>query len=179
MRCELFEKYAAFAGDTNEIRLAGHVVHATQIDLARWQNRNFDSTDDRDLVLGIAEEVGEVWCALKVDDERDALGDVAIYLGQLLLRNRLSIEGLFSTRPRLSVPRLNASEEVGDLARCILKRRQKIRGYDSDDFYRESLQRFAGNLLRCLGVTVDDYLDTARIVLARDWKQFPTNGRDT
>lgn len=168
----LFERYAAHAGDVASIRRDGHWVHARQIELARWQAENFDEIDDRNFALGIAEESGELSEARNGPDVADAMGDVAIFLGQLLHANRLSLEPIIKGHPDDSSLRDAASmrESVGRICHVVLKGRQKIRGIDNPDVYRTKLLLAAWDVAVSHGVTPKIYLEVSERVLARSWK---------
>lgn len=175
MRCELFERFAAFNGDCNEVRKAGHFVHARQIELARWQHANFATYDDRDVALGVAEECGEFFSACNAEQMRDAKGDIAIYLGQLLMANRISIEPLLvRIMPPLSPQALCATARAsaaGRLCHVVLKRHQRIRGMEDDDKWRSTLVSMAAGILDRYQIEASDYLVTSDIVLARRWRK--------
>lgn len=166
----IFEKYAAHGGDTDSVRRDGHIIHATQIDLMRWQHANFDELDDRNFALGIAEESGEFSAARNGAQAVDAMGDTAIYLGQLLIANRLSLEPmLLNSFPVMPDPRAQ-SEAVGKLCHVVLKHRQGIRGMGDKSAYRLNLAHCAIGMCITHGLSATAYLSTAKVVLARKWR---------
>lgn len=176
---ELFERYAAFDGDTDKIKTGDCGYHALQIDLARWQVRNFGGCDAREMALGICEEICCEWVtALAIGSEPellDAVGDALIFLAQLLTLNRLSIGPLLkyaSTHP-VGDPVVQA----GNLAHIVLKRAQKIRTQRSDEEYRELLSMQAHAIVRSFGMDARHaFVETSKTVLARDWVRSPTTG---
>lgn len=168
MKCELFERWAAFDGNCDEIRKAGHFVHARQVELARWQHRNFPTSDDRDFALGVAEECGEYFEAKNADEKKDAKGDIAIYLGQLLMANRLSIEPMLLAPKYTPMPNTIAPAR---LCHAVLKRHQRIRGMEDDEQWRVALQNAARNIINAYSIGASDYLVTSDSVLRRDWRK--------
>lgn len=173
---EWFERYAAFDGNTDEISCR---YHALQIDLARWQVRNFGGCDAREMALGICEEICCEWVtALAIGSEPellDAVGDALIFLAQLLTLNRLSIGPMLkyaSTHP-VGDPVVQA----GKLAHIVLKRAQKIRTQRSDEEHRELLSMQAHAIVRSFGMDARRaFAETASTVLARDWVKNPATG---
>lgn len=176
---ELFERYAAFDGNTDKIKTGDCGYHALQIDLARWQVRNFGGCDAREMALGICEEICCEWVtALTIGIKPeifDAVGDALIFLAQLLTLNRLSIGPLLkyaSTHP-VGDPVVQA----GKLAHIVLKRAQKIRTQRNDEEYRELLSMQAHAIVRSFGMDARRaFTETAKTVLARDWVKNPING---
>ena len=176
---ELFERYAAHYGETNKIKLNDCGYHAVQIELARWQVRNFGGCDAREMALGICEEICCEWVtALAIGSESellDSVGDALIFLAQLLTLNRLSIGPLLkyaSDRP-LGDPVVQA----GKLAHIVLKRAQKIRAAYTDEQYRELLALQGHAIVRSFGADARRaFVETATTVLARDWVKNPKTG---
>lgn len=179
---ELFERYAAFDGDTDKIKTGDCGYHALQIDLARWQVRNFGGCDAREMALGICEEICCEWVtALTIGSEPellDAVGDALIFLAQLLTLNRISIGPLLkyaSTHPVWVIG--DPVVQAGKLAHIVLKRAQKIRTQRSDEEYRELLSTQAHAIVRSFGMDARRaFVETAKTVLARDWVKNPATG---
>ena len=175
----LFEKYAAFDGNTDEIRKAGYPLHALQVDLARWQVHNFGCCDAREMALGICEEICCEWVtALAIGSESellDSVGDALIFLAQLLTLNRLSIGPLlkYASEHPIGDPVVQA----GKLAHIVLKRAQKIRAAYTDEQYRELLALQGHAIARSFGADARRaFVETATTVLARDWVKNPKTG---
>lgn len=139
-------------------------------------------------LMGIVEEVGELFAASKKEDKRDALGDIAVYLCDYL--NRECIE--FPTKVSLDV-RLRATNPLNGLVACLgmmhhchLKRFQRIR--DMHDPMKFSLARqvalegFVWHLgAAARKVTGTDLLTLLNetwnnIVKKRDWKKDAAAG---
>lgn len=176
---ELFERYAAFDGNTDTIKTGDCGYHALQIDLARWQVRNFGGCDAREMALGICEEICCEWVtALAIGSEPellDAVGDALIFLAQLLTLNRLSIGPML--RYAGAHPVGDPVVQAGKLAHIVLKRAQKIRTQRSDEEYRELLSMQAHAIVRSFGMDARRaFTETAKTVLARDWVKNPTTG---
>lgn len=168
---EIFERFARWT-DVARVRGEGYWVHARQIELARWQAANFDDLDDRNFALGVAEESGEFSEARNGEDVTDAIGDVGVFLGQLLYVNRLSIDPMLKTHPDDSFLRDSAARcrSVGQLCHVVLKGRQRIRGFDNPDVYRTELGLAAWDVAVSHGVTAKIYLAVSEQVLERSWK---------
>lgn len=146
-----------------------------QRQLAEWQARNFENVDDRDLALGIVEELGEYFEAQTEEERRDAIGDVLIYCGQLLARNNLRLSSSLSVWDYEPSAR-RAMTAAGNLCHVALKRHQRIRGFDSCDAYRNSIRASVMIVAQELG-RIDPmrsaYMEIGAKVLKRDWKANP------
>lgn len=168
-------------------------IDALQVQLARWQVRNFPDTGDVLIALGIGEECGELdeaTTAADVINVIDALGDVAIYCSQLANANRLAIgpaiEYADTTRHRPACRTLLTA--VGRLQHLVLKRAQRIReGMLPVEEYRAALHAAICAVLHEATMvarwTVDastlagpSFTVTAASVLARDWNANPHTG---
>lgn len=148
-----------------------------QRQLAEWQARNFANVDDRDLALGIVEELGEYFEAETEEDRRDAIGDVLIYCGQLLARNWIKLSANISNHgDRDGVSARRVIVAAGMICHAALKRHQKIRGFDDHEKYRDELSALALVLTRILAreeTLRAIYLEVGAKVLQRDWKANP------
>jgi hypothetical protein len=157
-------------------------LHSLQLKLREWQHANFAEVSDLAMALGIVEEVGELAEAqargLYPSFTDDARGDITIFAGQLLAANQMSIVPLLEQSnypPALLVTNTARvpEEAVGMLAHAVLKRSQGIRGFDDEDKYRIALYTAVWEIFRLHGVHERHYVDTAEVVLKRDWKTSP------
>lgn len=188
----LFEKYAAFDGDSNEIRKAGHPLHATQVELARWHVRNFGAIQAHEMALGICEEICfELNVSYIHGDcikQNDAIGDALVFATQLLTVFRLSVEPIFrlSVHPTLyrpigEEPRYNHYDvHAGRIAQHILKRGRMIHKFGAmpDEEFRTLIFTDVRELFYHLPLfRVSKFDSVAKEVLARDWRANPLKGK--
>lgn len=154
-------------------------IAAMQMELNRWQIRNFGVSSDERMALGIYGEIDELNDADSHELAIDAWADAAIYAGQLLMNNRLSIAPIIVGLPCLMCE---------SPAHIVLKGAQGIRGIAGDD-YRIRLYASVHGVLRAAWPAVgsiggqkptmaEAYLTIGAEVLKRDWRKFPLNGRD-
>lgn len=157
-------------------------IAAMQMELNRWQIRNFGVSSDVALALGFYGELDEFNDAHDPHEQIDAWADMAIYAGQLLMNNRLSIA------PALFSPIVTTYDERGrspsrSLSHVVVKHAQGIRGIDHES-YRKMLFDSIHDTLNTVwdrtidGMSWDAYLAVGAEVLKRDWRKFPLNGRD-
>jgi len=112
---QIFEENAAEEGDDvtvnslnlHTLHLMGYTIEgitsvvAMQNALNRWQIRNFGVSSDERMALGIYGEIDELNDADSHELAIDAWADAAIYAGQLLMNNRLSIAPIIVGLPCL------------------------------------------------------------------------------
>jgi hypothetical protein len=129
-----------------------------QVELCRWQVRNFGPQPATMYALGVAEEFGEFGTASTIEDEHDAIGDVLIYACQLATTQRLAWSECSNPRPFLT-RQASSGAAVGLLCHVTLKAAQGIRGLGDPE-----LARFAS------------FIETAAKVVRRDWKRDASAG---
>lgn len=140
-------------------------------------------------LMGMAEEIGEFAGAKSVEDMRDALGDVLIYLCDYASREGLELPDDTPPMPTgVNVRNLGLSlvvEALGVLFHHTLKRHQGIRGYDNLGFYEASRNNAVIGLLNAIdalckeiGMDRDDVLNFTweAVVKKRNWVANPTEG---
>ncbi len=143
---------------------------ALQVKLWRWQVRNFGTTIDERLALGVVEVLGETFHADDAEAALDGLGDVMVYAGQLAIANRLAL------RPIIELAKLvkrdgsgMAIVAAGKFCHTVLKAAQKIReGRGDVETYRGHL---VAGLAACIAKAIEDvYLrgGATRKVVLRD-----------
>lgn len=186
------QHFAAWAGLDLGDPMPEDGTDAMQIELARWQTRNFGCPRDVEITLGVIEELGEAFEADDGEKALDGLGDVMVYAGQLLTSNRLALGPVLALAHRREQRGENGGTHngiaTGKLAHAVLKRAQKIRGFDNDGLWRWSLVDalatiIANAKIECeLGHDLYEvdirkvYEIVGREVLARDWVSSPTTG---
>lgn len=168
-------------------------IDAMQLRLARWEVRQpFWRADAVFAALGCCEEVGERASADSPDDVEDAVGDIAIYAGQVAIRNRLAMSELFDAADgAYRMPTLhsdkwrNLCDAQGRVAHLALKRSQRIReGAMPDEEYRVLMAEALAALLAAVESTTyrsgrsarDCYLIVGARILARDWNANRSTG---
>lgn len=174
---EAFEEFAAIDAPHLPLRSSD----ALQVELARWQVRNFGPANALHLALGVCEEVGELMSASTDAERDDAIGDVAVYACQLATLHRLAW-GKVITSHWEQAPA--ASVAAGRLAHVTLKAAQGIRGLDDPEAARFATFLALADVARSLGFwSVDGrqgvwtlFLWVAGKVMARDWVASPTTG---
>lgn len=185
---QIFEDNAAETGDKVTLRkmvLYGYTANdvanvvAMQNALARWQVRNFGVSSDISLALGVYGEIDELNEAQSHELAIDAWADAAIYAGQLLMNNRLSIAPII----------MGSRSWLGEsLSHVVLKCAQGIRGIAGDDYRRRLYASVhaalcdSWNAVGSVGggqpTMTQAYLTVGAEVLKRDWRKFPLKGRD-
>ncbi len=190
----VWENFATIDGE----EVPPNTLDAMQVQLCRWQRRNFGDVSPIDKVdihmgLGIIEEFGEALSATEMlgpKGKLDGLGDVCVYAGQLLNANRLAI------RPVMDLADLLAADWDGDpdqpepmklaglFSHVLLKHEQKIRGYDKRDVWLPALAYHVAAIIghtkldiiwHDRDITADNliqrtYLDVGgSVVLKRNW----------
>lgn len=137
-----------------------------QLDLYRWQVNHFGLCSDLQFAAGVVEEMGELADARmnelygngSFEEIDDAVGDVAIYASQLLTSNRLGLNvaveyALELARARSTAPTTTlAVATAGRLMHVVLKRSQRIRGFDDRDVYRAHLLQAVAGCMSHSGV---------------------------
>lgn len=148
--------------------LPGEPLDAMQIQLARWQRRNFGDVSPADKVdchmaLGVIEEFCEAIDAATLGGSKgklDGLGDICIYAGQLLIANRMAIRPILVLADEMAadwdgLPEAPTHEAiVGAFARTILKRDQRIRGFDKSDVWQPALAGTVAALIALVKVDI-------------------------
>lgn len=138
-------------------------------------------------LMGIVEEVGELFHGGGPNDKRDAVGDIAIYLCDYCCRENLPFPERIALDDREKHdPLAGMVIYMGLLYRCHLKRHQRIRGmHNYEEFNRcrkRALRGFVWHLHEYAKRTLNDNLLTIlnmtwnEIVRKRDWKADAQEG---
>jgi hypothetical protein len=173
-----------------------------QLKIAAWQARNFGETVVWHTALGAGEEGGELAdCLLNPDffspdnlgDAMDALADITIFVMSFSTAHDLDFHTLWrGTDPLVVVPRKTAQESavagglhviraIGKLEHAVLKRAQRIRGFDDDFKYQQFVALAIGKVGRACehlawlsGRKYEALVaEVAEKVLMRDWRKNP------
>lgn len=136
-------------------------VDAMQVLLGRWQVDRFGLQSDERMALGVVEELGECWDSPDVHEAIDALGDICVYAGQLLMGNRLAIgpvlglahvhENTCSSIADAYVYAGSAIVMAGEFTHAVLKHTQRIRGLAEHTVYQV---RLVDKLARCISSAI-------------------------
>lgn len=143
-------------------------IDEMQVKLCRWQRQNFGDVSPVDKIdchmsLGVIEEFCEAIDALTLRGPKgklDGLGDICIYAGQLLNANRMAIRPILVLADEMAAdwdgdPDAPSHESiVGTFARTILKRDQRIRGFDKPDVWRPALAGTVAGLIALVKVDI-------------------------
>lgn len=143
-----------------------HPVDKMQVDLWRWQQKNFGIQPDNNIALGVVEELGETMLSLDqhdLDGVTDGVGDIQVYVGQLATRNRLALREIQKLRlvyvdrwfgePDVELIREQLLEPIlGHLGHVVLKHIQKIRDLGEVNLYRVALVEVCARLLASVDV---------------------------
>ena len=154
-------------------------IRCLQIDLMRWERKNFGLAASYTSALGIVEEVGELEDAQDDEDEwTDAIGDILIYACNLCSKNGLDFDTILEIsleeRPWKMRGMLG---KLGLLAHVTLKADQGIRGYDDRDVARRDLgivlYRVISSVVRyallCGHDAKEIFVEVSAKVMKRDW----------
>ncbi len=193
-----FESWCSVGEDLDDVF---DDTDALQIQLQRWQLRNFGLPRDVEIAHGVIEELGETFIAEDADKALDGLGDTMVYAGQLAISNRLALAPVLAlaehrvrknAMAHASIGR-HAAIAPGLLSHAVLKREQKIRAYANNGPAERAKFRLAvvdalgwiiaHALLECeLGHDIE-LVDLRRVyeivgceVMRRDWKAAPETG---
>lgn len=158
-----FEKWAGIDG----CELPEDPIDATQVMLKRWERDRFGLQADERLALGVVEELTEGDLAADSgsanagEEAVDALGDVCVYAGQLLMNNRLAIGPVIALANLIREDVLHQNGKAHDpiheiktlaiahgaLSQTVLKSAQKVRGLDD-------AKRYHVRLIGCLAMCI-------------------------
>lgn len=159
-----------------------------QVNLWRWQRRNFGPANGRTLptlpmyTCGIVEECGESAEAELPIDAEDAFGDVCIYACNCATSLQLDFQTIF-----YGYKQLTSSDErslrinMGTLAHAALKAEQRIRGYDDPAKPRLEMGNAMSRIIARLRDAFDAspevaFFATSQRVTKRDWKKDAIRG---
>lgn len=181
------------------VHFAGKVA-SMQMELNRWQIRNFGVSSDERMALGFYGEIDELQRGKATKYERlDAWCDMAVFAGQLLMNNRMSIVPII-----LGFIEHKEGDEIPSVSHIVLKHAQGICGIAGNGYRRQLFEAlhivlFCAWQSHCRNLCLPEsgesdafphevdfpparaahaYLTIGAEVLKRDWRKFPLNGRD-
>ncbi len=133
---EAFNRYAACNGDPRTEKLSP--IECLQIDLMRWERKNFGLQPAYTSALGIVEEFGEFQESETRDQWIDAIGDIMVFASNLCTKNRLDMGSIIHMAESMIDDSSTWTHGAlcGQLAHVTLKAGQGIRGYDDVDVVR-------------------------------------------
>jgi|JI9StandDraft_1071089.scaffolds.fasta_scaffold26938_9 NTP pyrophosphatase (non-canonical NTP hydrolase) len=157
-------------------------------EIGKWSEENFGDNGMGEFkhcrpLMGITEEYGEYIDATRMDDIRDALADMGIYCLDFCYQTGCVIQ-------EVDWEGLELESCLGKMNRIVLKRIQKIRGYDDDNKFESELTFYCS----CFFHVLDDNLYAGTIgktypsivqliddvwektVSKRNWKANKENG---
>ncbi len=159
-----------------------------ELEIGRWSRDNFGGQPSSNPLLGMCEELGELFDATDSADEIDACADIGIYLCDFCCREgfRLSVAVTKYEQQTTMDPRTALVSSIAKIQRIYLKRQQKIRGYANALKYRDDITFEMSRLWTYLdrflwnnhGVHIDDQVEKTfdSIVSHRNWKLDQDNG---
>ncbi len=118
-----------------------------QQDVAAWAARNFPDEKPHMPLLGVVEELGEMYEATDAARLADAIGDVTIFAAHYCALNGLSLALAVADAERVEDP-ADAYKWLGRLAHSHLKTEEGIRG--TPEQHTAAKQRAVGQLIACL-----------------------------
>lgn len=138
--------------------------------VAAWSHKNFgdqqskyDSTMNLKHLaplMGIGEEIGELYQAESDTDVEDAIADIVIYLCDFCARFGIDIPEE-DTLAEFDAILLDLTICYGDLLHAVLKTHQGIRGYDDKEFAKKSVTLAVARLLYALVIfTMESEIDS-------------------
>lgn len=170
-----------------------------QLEIGKWSRANFGMQHSKVIpgtppinelapLLGIVEELGELFEAEDDEEAQDALGDIAIYLMDYCCRSAIIIDTLLKQGGGGGErdPERSLVATIGSLCHAELKRHQGIRGMDDFEKFKTERNSTVVRLWHYLDThaqTVTGYsaFDLAKmtyvdIVKKRNWKESPQDG---
>lgn len=163
-----------------------------QADVMKWVIYNFPNSQPHYPLLGLAEEMGELFDAIdkrKTEDVHDACGDIMIFLAQYCGLNGFDLMECISQERAGYGTMLQGSSAtdclvmmVGKLAHAHLKMDVKIRSNENHSANKKIAIGGIANLLRVLGERRSfDLTEVVEKVWSqvskRDWIKYPHTGR--
>lgn len=158
---------------------------------AKWLKHNFPNVLQVEALLGLNEELGELYQAIKLNDTEslyDSIGDIGIYLVSFCTTNNIFIDDDVITNYNATID-INTydalrqlSIEIGLLNHYFLKNIQGIR-HTKDSIHAKFVHQVAA-ILFCLQIfctqNSDDFLTIINVtwenVRKRDWIKYPEKG---
>ena len=100
-----------------------------------WRSKNFPSNttpffDSHEQLIGMTEEIGELWATENKENQADALGDLVIYMMGYCQRRGWSLASIVRTEDGFGEGLIPA---LGRLSHCELKKAQNIRLNENHD----------------------------------------------
>lgn len=162
------------------------MIAELQSEIGQWAIANFGHNESKARpctltlgslapLMGIAEEVGELFASGSHTDAKDALGDIGIYLCDYAYREQIALNALYPTeRDRSNQEPLEMlMVSIGKLFHCTLKHHQGIRGFDDLGKYRNAqLETVTGILTALDTLAIEDYSTPYELILSDTWKKI-------
>lgn len=171
----------------NRFNLQPETLQDLQESLYDWQNYNFGAQDNERVLLGMAEEAGELCHShLKLEqgirgtpedhevDMRDAVGDICIYM-----LNYMS--GMGKKLPTfVSRDDVEKSDDLPMIRKSVLSVYRLVGKIVEEPQSMARIQHLTSGLLYLCalkGWCLDEVIrDTWKAIGPRDWKKYPENG---
>ena len=196
-RCRAeFNKWATLSGPPGS---EGWIdpVSCRQIEMLRWERRNFGLQSPITGLMGILEEFGELAAADNAAESWDAVGDILVFASNMFSKYRLALApmleelqtGGFTGPPCLKYSDRNYGDKlevrVGWANHVMLKSQQKIRGYEEPETVRRDIccviykllcRESVSDVLSTECTLEDIFFHVSSTVLTRDWTKNKETG---
>ena len=152
-----------------------------QVELFRWQTKNFSGCTDWQMALGMIEEAGELDEAESEELRYDAVGDVVVFGCQLLTLHRAGLNIAIEDADHLACLIQDGKAQrplvqvMGRMAKVVLKGNQKIRGLADKAAYREAAYKAVVDLFA--GVMGNQYTGLGPVVLSVAYNEVLKRGK--
>lgn len=167
-----------------------------QADLKCWLDYNFPDTTRDQQIMGVVEELGELFeCQILYDSGtgsgqeekalKDAVGDVVIFLCNYCTKADISLCYSIEKWQNHNFGNTTGAAMInlGRLCHADLKHQQGIRGYDEEKTRQELHKYIAGvycslsNYCRTINLHIESCIDVAlEAIKKRDWVVNPVTG---
>jgi len=146
-----------------------------------WRQYNFGDAPAWHPLLGIVEEMGELHEAKTLEDVKDSLADVVVYMAHLCNASGFDLETIAAVAAQMGY-RPSEMKELRQLAHHFLKREQGIRG--SREEHTAAIKGALAGIYAILLDTATEYdidllkavEETWSSVKQRDWKKNAQTG---
>lgn len=167
--------------------MIGQVFDQIQRERVQWVREQFPGCSEVYVLLGIAEELGELVEAMAFEDPvrfEDSIGDVLLFLSGYASTQDWVLSDLLAlgspSRDRIPIE-ASLVIALGQMARARIKGERGIRGTEA--YWRDKGRRAAAAVLQGLRALVAEDAEFERIaretwdrVRGRDWNRFPYDG---
>lgn len=182
MALDAMSEYRSWRSVSDDGELNG--LTKLQYRLMLWERENFGTQSAMMSAAGVIEEVGELLAAISDGDKDgiiDAVGDIMVYLCQLCSKSRLDFASIVSSPE--SCPNQDTNS-MYMMMHVVLKREQRIRGYDDRDTYDRDIAICVSGIIGYVKYLTSGYdlqhkkifFKVATEVMCRNWRENKHDG---